>query len=127
MRNIIPVLAACVMLVACDEDPGPTVMVIASETGEIAIAANQLSRVSATHDNGEHFLAFSMNATITKAFADMTTENLGKKVSLSVCGRVVTEPIIMSPITNGTGQISGLFADEVDDVLAILKGKAPCP
>lgn len=126
MRNIIPVLAACVMLAACDEDPGPTVMTITAETGVIAIAANQLSNISIEQAGSERLITFRLNSSAAQAFSKMTAENIGKEVNIAVCDEVVTTPRIMEQISGGSLQISGLSSDEVSAVANKLTGAEPC-
>ena len=50
----------------------------------------------------------------------MTSENVGKLFAIILDGKVISAPRILSPITGGSGQISGRFTVEAANNLAIL-------
>jgi len=127
MKKRLIALAILTALGACDEEPGPTVMTITSATQTISIAANQLRNVEVTQDSVDRYLSFRMTSVPAEAFAEMSTQNVGEIVRIAICGEVVSEPRIMSPITGGTGQISGLSAEDISGLLDVLTGREPCP
>jgi SecD/SecF fusion protein len=53
-------------------------------------------------------------------FGEVTAENVGKLFAIILDGKVISAPRIMSPITGGSGQISGRFTVEQANNLAIL-------
>jgi preprotein translocase subunit SecD len=55
---------------------------------------------------------FTMVPAQARAFADLTSRNIGKPMDLLVCGRLMLSPVIRSPITGGGGMISGTFSTE---------------
>ena len=54
----------------------------------------------------------------TKDFAEVTRENVGKKLAMIIDGRIYSAPIIRSPITGGTAQINGSFSEQEARALA---------
>jgi preprotein translocase subunit SecD len=50
----------------------------------------------------------------------VTTENVGRPFAIVLDGKVISAPRILSPITGGSGQISGRFTVEDANKLAIL-------
>lgn len=53
-----------------------------------------------------------------KKFADITTENEGKRLAIVYDGRMVSAPVLEEPITGGNCQISGSFTPESAEQLA---------
>jgi SecD/SecF fusion protein len=53
-------------------------------------------------------------------FGEVTSENVGKLFAIVLDGKVISAPRILSPITGGSGQISGHFTVEAANNLAIL-------
>ena len=59
---------------------------------------------STTH---EPVVFFRLTPASAKLFAEFTSKNVGRRMSISVDGRAYSEPIIREPITGGTGQLMG--------------------
>jgi protein-export membrane protein SecD len=80
-------------------------------------------------ENNEPVVAFRFNATGARKFADITSENVGKLFAIVLDNRVITAPVIRSPIIGGSGIISGSFTTESANDLALLlrAGALPAP
>lgn len=63
---------------------------------------------------------FRFNIRGAQRFGQATTENLGRPLAIVLDNRVISSPVIQSPITGGSGQISGNFTVESVNNLAIL-------
>lgn len=57
-------------------------------------------------------ITFVMTEESKRAFADLSSRNVGKPVEIRIDGRVFSKPIIREPILGGRGQISGSFTAE---------------
>ncbi|MDE2578826.1 MAG: protein translocase subunit SecD [Hyphomicrobiales bacterium] len=68
----------------------------------------------------EPIVNFRFNIRGGQKFADVTTKNVGKPFAIVLDGKVISAPRIISPITGGSGQISGHFTVESANNLAIL-------
>ncbi|WP_028891170.1 protein translocase subunit SecDF [Tenacibaculum sp. 47A_GOM-205m] len=71
-----------------------------------------------------------MNATGTKQWAKMTSENVGKFVAVVLDNYVYTAPSVNQVISGGSTQISGgsMTVTEAQDIATVLKaGKLPAP
>lgn len=55
---------------------------------------------------------FSLTPDGTKQFAEITGQNIGKRLAIVIDGRLITAPIIQSSITGGEGQITGTFTEQ---------------
>lgn len=77
--------------------------------------------------NNEPIVNFRFNVKGAQAFAKVTTENVGKPFAIILDNKVVSAPRIISPITQGQGQISGRFTVEAANRLAILLRSGALP
>jgi SecD/SecF fusion protein len=55
---------------------------------------------------------FRFNIRGAQRFGQATTENLGRPLAIVLDNKVISSPVIQSPITGGSGQISGNFTVE---------------
>ncbi|RBP13822.1 preprotein translocase subunit SecD [Roseiarcus fermentans] len=69
---------------------------------------------------GEPDVTFRFNLRGGQKFGQVTTENVGRPFAIVLDGKVISAPVIRSPITGGTGQITGNFTSEEASSLAIL-------
>jgi len=77
---------------------------------------------------GKPEVSMTMNATGSRLWGKMTTENLGKFVAVVLDDYVHTAPSVNTPITNGRTSISGgsMTVEEAQDIANVLKaGKLP--
>jgi preprotein translocase subunit SecD len=75
----------------------------------------------------EPIVNFRFNVRGAQAFAAATTANVGKPFAIVLDNRVISAPRIISPITQGQGQISGRFTVEAANRLAILLRSGALP
>jgi preprotein translocase subunit SecD len=68
----------------------------------------------------EPVVNFRFNIRGGQRFAEVTSENVGRPFAIVLDGKVISAPRILSPITGGSGQISGHFTVESANNLAIL-------
>lgn len=58
---------------------------------------------------GEPEIAFTLNSQGAKRFAEITRDNMNRRLAIVLDGELCTAPVIRAPIENGAGQISGQF------------------
>lgn len=68
--------------------------------------------------NGQWVIEFQLTAEGTKLFADMTSQNIGKALSIYLDGEQLMAPTVQSAITGGSGQITGGFTQERAQTIA---------
>lgn len=61
---------------------------------------------------GEPVVLIDWNEEGTELFAEITTENVGESLAIFLDGQLLSSPVIQTPITGGTAQISGNFTPE---------------
>jgi protein-export membrane protein SecD len=79
--------------------------------------------------NGEPVVAFRFNSAGARRFAEITSQNVGKPFAIVLDNKVITAPVIRSPIIGGSGIISGNFTVESGNDLSLLlrAGALPAP
>ncbi|MCA0404972.1 MAG: protein translocase subunit SecD [Proteobacteria bacterium] len=77
--------------------------------------------------SSEPIVNFRFNVKGAQAFAKVTTENVGKPFAIILDNKIISAPRILSPITQGQGQISGRFTVESANRLAVLLRSGALP
>ena len=76
-----------------------------------------------------HAVSFRFDTTGAQKFGKATSDNVGKRFAVILDGVVITAPVINSPITGGSGIITGNFdSQEATDLAVLLRaGALPAP
>ena len=97
----------------------------------VEISGDMLTDAHASYDDqtGEPIVLFRLNSTGARRFSEGTTQNVGKPFAIVLDNKVITAPVIRSPIMAGSGYISGNFTTESANDLALLlrAGALPAP
>lgn len=94
------------------------------------MTGSALKNVGVQLDNlNQYTVAFELNDEGTKIFRDYTTAHTGDYLAIVLDKEVISIPVIKSPITDGSGSISGNFTQETANDLAIQLryGSLPVP
>ncbi len=71
---------------------------------------------------GQPVIAFTLNTEGAKIFGDITSANVGKKLSIYLDSKLLMSPTVDTAITDGQGVIEGGFtADEASNYAALLR------
>jgi protein-export membrane protein SecD len=76
---------------------------------------------------GEPIVTFRFNQKGALLFGKLTQKNVGKPFAIVLDGKVVSAPVIQTPILGGSGQISGRFSVEETKLLAIILRSGALP
>lgn len=88
---------------------------------DVAIGGEELVDAQPSFDqNSRPVVSFRFNTQGAITFGEITSQNVGRRFAIVLDGEVITAPTIQSPITGGTGQISGSFTSESASDLAVL-------
>ena len=87
------------------------------------------ARVSVDPDNGSIGVSVSMTDRGSEEWGEMTSENVGNYIAISMDNKVFSAPVINGPITGGETLISGGFTSEEAKALTNLlnAGALPAP
>jgi len=93
------------------------------------VTGDMLTDAQPQFRNGQWAVSFSFNNAGARRFADITQENVGRPFAIVLDNKVVSAPVIRSPILGGSGEITGGFSTEEANQLAILlrAGALPAP
>lgn len=74
-------------------------------------------------------VSFKFNKFGAKKFAEATTANVGKRFAIVLDNEIISAPVIQTPITGGSGRITGEFTPERAQDLSLLlrAGALPAP
>jgi preprotein translocase subunit SecD len=79
---------------------------------QVAVAGETLSDSRVAYEGGETAVTTTFNAAGAKAFAKLTSENVGRRFAIVLDGRVISTPRVNETIPSGRGQITGGFTTE---------------
>ena len=76
---------------------------------------------------GEPIIQFTLDKEGAKIFADVTSKNVGKRIAIYLDNKLLMNPVVQNPITNGEGIIEGNFTKEeaADDAALLRSGSLP--
>ncbi len=95
----------------------------------IIVKGESLTDAQATFQDGQPVVSFAFDTVGSKRFADATRDNVGRAFAIVLDDEVISAPVIREPILGGRGIISGSFAvEEVQDLALLLRaGALPAP
>ena len=101
------------------DDPAQTMWVQTSSRATVDGADLTDARGSFDQSN-QPVVSFRFNQKGAERFGKLTRDNVGKPFAIVLDNKVISAPRILSPITGGSGQISGRFTVEQANNLSIL-------
>lgn len=95
----------------------------------VLLSGDMLTGAAASFEEGKPAVSFQFNTAGAERFGDITRDNVGKRFAIVLDNKVITAPVIRTPILGGSGVISGNFTTESANELAILlrAGALPAP
>ncbi|MXV43562.1 protein translocase subunit SecD [Saccharibacter sp. 17.LH.SD] len=96
---------------------------------QVEVDGANLSDAAATRSEGRWAVSLKFDSKGAEDFARITTANVGKLFAIVLDNRILTAPVINSPITAGSGEITGNFtARSASDLALLLRaGALPAP
>ncbi len=116
--------------------PPDSMLMSGDETGylvlkrAVIVGGEQLDTAKADYgEAGEAVVAFSFKSLGAQKFGKATSENVGRRLAIVLDGKIISAPVINSPITGGRGVITGNFTVQSASDLALLlrSGALPAP
>ena len=107
------------------ERPGQSILVKrpAILTGDELVSATPGNK----QDDNRPIVNFTFDSQGGKRFAKITQDNVGKRFAVVLDGKVISAPVIQSPILGGTGYIEGNFTVQSAADLAIQLNSGALP
>ena len=96
--------------------------------GETLLTGGALKKADVSYDNlGRPQIQFEMNQEGAVRFAEITRNNIGRKLAITQDGKVQTAPMINSEIPSGNGVITGNYTVEEAKATATLLNAGALP
>lgn len=104
----------------------PGSLIFVDESGQVILTGDQVASAKAgiTEQNGIRAYIVSLTFTEegTKAFADATTANVGKRIAIIYDGKLYSNPVVREAITGGQCQIDGMSEyDEAEQLASTIR------
>ncbi|GLC82549.1 protein translocase subunit SecD [Lacrimispora brassicae] len=100
----------------------PGSLIFTDESGKTILNGNQVATAKPviTENNGikEYMVDLTFTEEGKKIFADVTTNNVGKRIAIIYDGKIYSNPVVREAITQGQCQISGMTSYEEAETLA---------
>ncbi|MEJ6393167.1 hypothetical protein V8J82_07875 [Gymnodinialimonas sp. 2305UL16-5] len=112
---------------ASAQDAGP--LRLNSPSDSIEVGSEDLVDAWTFHapPSGQPAVGLRFSADVADWVAQETSQHVGEIIEIAVCGRVVTAPVIQTPITAGEIAITGSFTiQEAQDLLDAITGEGSC-
>lgn len=110
----------------------PALLEFVDPDGNVIMTGADIKVASAVlYDNEygakEPVVAFELNDSGSKAFAESTAKNIGKSITIRLDGSTISSPVVQNAITGGSGIINGMGSEEAAMNLAnlIMSGALP--
>lgn len=96
---------------------------------ERGLNGTYIKRAMVTRGNlGNPEIDFELNETGTKLFAEVTRDNIGRRLAIVLDGELYSAPVIRGEIPGGRGQITGEFSDhEAFEFANLMENPFPAP
>ncbi|HEX5033048.1 MAG TPA: protein translocase subunit SecD [bacterium] len=94
---------------------------------KVELSGEMLRNAQVSVQNNEPYVSLSFDPSGTKAFADLTANNIGKRLAILLDGTVSKAPVIKTAIPNGEAQITLGYGDyqalirEAEDLTVVLR------
>lgn len=100
-----------------------------TEGGEVIVTGRDLkeARESLDPQSNQPEVNLTFNPVGAKKFAEATTENVGRKIAIYLDGKMIQEPTVQEPITNGRARITGYSTLEEAHRIAVLLQSGALP
>jgi SecD/SecF fusion protein len=105
------------------------VPVLVSKQRVLGLSGKNIAHTGVTRGNmNDPQISFQLDGDGAIAFGKVTSENVGKRLAIVLDGELSSAPVINTPITGGSGVISGSFDEkEAFDLAAILQNPLEAP
>lgn len=112
-------IAAAFYLITSSLAAAEPSLVLSFNNEKLVFAPGDIVEAAVVFDlNNRPGVAFRMSAEKARQFGAMTANHIGEKVDLVVCGKVMSSPVIQTPLMGGSGMVSGEFTMEQAKMLA---------
>jgi len=93
--------------------------------GNVVLEGTELKDAKPAVGERGYVINFELTSKGAEIFADLTTKYLGQHIGIYLDDKLLQNPVVQTPIVNGTGQITGYSSmEEAADIAALLRSGA---
>jgi len=109
--------------------PRPPDVVVVSKTPANGLKGDIVKSAFVARGNlGEPMIEFTLTEDGARKFAEVTRNNVGRRLAIVLDGQLYSAPRIQNPIETGSGQITGQFSlDEAQQLATVLQNPLRAP
>jgi preprotein translocase subunit SecD len=95
----------------------------------VSVSGDRLVDAQPTFQTNQPVVSFRFDGVGGRKFGDITVQNIGRPLAIILDNKVISAPVIRSPITGGSGVIEGNFTvrEATDLALLLRAGALPAP
>lgn len=97
-----------------------------SEGLGFSFGIDEISDVKVNDNINLNQITFSVNAHTSEKLTNLTAKNIGKQVSILLCGEEISNPTIHSPIFGGGLALAGFKKGRAEEIGDVLSGRRSC-
>jgi preprotein translocase subunit SecD len=108
----------------------PAFLEFKDEAGETVITGNDLKRADIgrrTQLAEEYVVTLELSPEGAKSFAEATTANVQRRIFILLDGQVISAPIVIEPILDGSAQITGFSTPEEAYAMSVMLNSGALP
>jgi preprotein translocase subunit SecD len=115
--------------VLADEDKGSSGFLVVKKRVAVDGAMLTHAQQGFNPQDNSAVVEFRLNGAGAHRFGQVTTQNIGHRFAIVLDNKVISAPVIQSPIIGGSGEITGNFTTDSANQLALLlnSGALPAP
>ncbi len=87
-------------------------------SGNVFMDGSMVDTARYVYDQGDHQVAFTLKPEGAEIFREMTSNNIGKQLTIMLDGEKLIAPTVNDPITNGSGVINRMGSAEYASTVA---------
>ncbi|MEG0767069.1 MAG: protein translocase subunit SecD [Clostridia bacterium] len=98
----------------------PAVLEFKDATGAVVMEGKQVKTAKAGYQDSKPIVYFDLTDEGRETFGKVTAANIGKRIAITLDGRTISEPVVNTAITGGSGYIEGMASLQEAESLAML-------
>jgi preprotein translocase subunit SecD len=115
MAKAIPLIISCTsaMVMASTLAAGEAALELVFKKERLAFGPGDVVEAGVSFDmSNRPAVIFRMSQEKARAFGKLTTKNVNESFDVVVCDKLISSPVLMSPILGGSAMVSGDFSVE---------------
>ncbi|WP_394155878.1 hypothetical protein [Loktanella salsilacus] len=127
LRSIVTFLVIGLAQPSLAQDTSTTIVeIIGADGTALSFGVDDISDVRIGENRNLNQITYTASNDVGTSFNDLTMSNIGKKITISLCGEVVSSPIVQSMTFGNTMVLTGFTDSRAKEIGDILSGFRKC-